>query len=114
MMRTKDNMTAFLIPSVPDQHYKADVSHEDRGPLRECLQELQKHFIFVTNKNGIHGLENISFSKHGLPPTCQQNCFEGLFSFFSTPLVSTLDRQLIQKAEYIYKLKEQKETKKNG
>lgn len=97
---TTDDMTAFLILSVPDQHYKAAVSHEDRGPLRECLQELQKHFIFVTNKNGIHCLENISFSKHGLPPTCQQNCFEGLFSFFSTPLVSTLDRQLIQKAEY--------------
>lgn len=39
-----------VILSVPDQHYKAAVSHEDRGPLRECLQELQKHFIFVTKK----------------------------------------------------------------
>lgn len=91
-----DDVTAFLILSVSDQHYKAAISHENRGPLRECLQELQKHFIFAINKNGIHCLENISFSKHGLPPTC----FEGLFSFFSTPLMSTLDRQLIQKAEY--------------
>ncbi|XP_006867828.1 PREDICTED: proteasome subunit beta type-2-like [Chrysochloris asiatica] len=65
---------AFLTLSIVDRYYIPTISHEKAVELlRKCLKELQKHFILnlptfsirVIDKNGIHDLENISFSKQG-------------------------------------------------
>ncbi|KAH0503237.1 Proteasome subunit beta type-2 [Microtus ochrogaster] len=65
---------AFLTLSILDRYYTPTISRERAVELlRKCLDELQKRFILnlptfnvrVIDKNGIHNLENISFSKKG-------------------------------------------------
>ncbi|CAH6790877.1 Psmb2 [Phodopus roborovskii] len=65
---------AFLTLSILDRYYTPTISRERALELlRKCLEELQKRFILnlptfsvrVIDKNGIHNLENITFSKRG-------------------------------------------------
>uniref|UniRef100_A0A8C5L7S8 Proteasome subunit beta type-2 n=1 Tax=Jaculus jaculus TaxID=51337 RepID=A0A8C5L7S8_JACJA len=59
---------AFLTLSILDRYYTPTISRERAVELlRKCLEELQKRFILnlvrIIDKNGIHDMDNISFSK---------------------------------------------------
>ncbi|XP_023614256.1 proteasome subunit beta type-2 isoform X3 [Myotis lucifugus] len=63
---------AFLTLSILDRYYTPNLSRERALELlKKCLEELQKRFILnlpafsvrIIDKNGIHDLATISFSK---------------------------------------------------